>query len=116
MLVPPSSQSQPEPSPTSTVRPPRKWLPLARVAWVVCALLLLVNFVASIPAYYRLLLTVCPLPNQVPCTLPGQVTTSSAQLTPGNVQALAHLHLSVATYAAYAVTVTVVVSLLFWGV
>ena len=41
---------------------------------------------------------------------------TSGQLTPDNVQALAQLHLSVATYAAFYVTVDVVLSLLFWGV
>jgi hypothetical protein len=59
--------------------------------------------------------TVCTLPNQVPCTLPGR-TTTSGQLTPDNVQALAQLHLSVTTFAAFYVTVDVVLSLLFWGV
>ncbi len=47
---------------------PRRWLPVLRGAWVVCALLLLANFVASIPGYYHLMSTVCPLPDQAECT------------------------------------------------
>jgi hypothetical protein len=91
-------------------------LTLARGAWIVCALLLLANFLASIPAYYQIMRTVCTLPNQVPCTMPGQPGNASGQLTPDNVDALAHLHLSLATYAASVVTVNVVLSLLYWGV
>ncbi|HEX6109067.1 MAG TPA: hypothetical protein VFZ02_06590 [Ktedonobacteraceae bacterium] len=114
-MLPPGTKSLAETSRTSAVRVPRKWLALARGAWIVFALLLLANFVASIPAYYQLMRIVCTLPNQVPCTLPA-LTTTSGQLTPDNVQALAQLHLSVATYAAFYVTVDVLLSLLFWGV
>ncbi len=101
---------------SSPGRGPRRWLTLARGAWIVCALLLLANFVASIPAYYWIMRTVCTLPNQVPCTMPGQPGTTSGQLTSDNVAALAHLHLSLASYAASVVTVDVVLSLLYWGV
>jgi hypothetical protein len=116
MIGPPDTQSKRVSSRTSTARVPQKWLPLARGAWIACALLLLANFVASIPAYFRLMLTICTLPNQIPCTMPGQPQNNSGQLTPGNVAALAHLHLSVTTYATYFVTLTIAVSLLFWGV
>ncbi|HEY6406194.1 MAG TPA: hypothetical protein VIY29_01880 [Ktedonobacteraceae bacterium] len=114
-MFPPGTKSLAEASRTSTVRVPPRWLALARGAWIVCALLLLANFVASIPAYYQLMRTVCTLPNQVPCTMPGRASTSG-QLTPDNVQALTQLHLSVTTFAAFYVTVDVVLSLLFWGV
>ncbi|HJT56307.1 MAG TPA: hypothetical protein VJ761_07430 [Ktedonobacteraceae bacterium] len=114
MIAPPGTQSQPLSSPTPGGHIGR-WLTLARGAWIVCALLLLVNFVASIPAYYRLLLIVCTLPNHQQCTNPGQ-NTPSWQLTPGNVEALAHLHLSLSTYAAFFVALNVVVSLLCWGI
>lgn len=114
MISPPGKQPQLLSSSASDRRP-RQWLTLARGAWIVCALLLLTNFVASIPAYYRLMLTVCTLPNHAPCTNPGQFTPSW-QLTPGNVQALAHLHLSISTYAAFFVTLNVVTSLLCWGI
>jgi signal transduction histidine kinase len=80
------------------------WLALVRWAWVVVAILLLANFVASIPAYYTLLHTVCSLP----------AAQCGWRPTPANVVALAHLHLSVAGYAAYFISLDVVASLLFW--
>src|SRR5690242_15672401 len=89
---------------------------VAQGIWIAIALVLLVNFVASIPAYHQIMLTICTLPNNVACTLPGQLGSSSGQLTPDNVQALAHVHMSVASYAAYDITLIVVVSLLFWGI
>ncbi|HBE29158.1 MAG TPA: hypothetical protein DDW25_09745 [Ktedonobacter sp.] len=116
MRAPPDTRSLAESSRTSSGSIQRRWLALARGAWIVCALLLLANFVASIPAYYQIMRTVCTLPYQVPCTMPGQPGSSSGQLTLENVQALAHLHLSLTAYAAYFVTLDVVVSLLAWGV
>jgi hypothetical protein len=116
MLTPPGTKSQTLSSRRSTARPPRRWLALARGAWMVCALLLLANFVASIPAYYQIMRTVCTLPNQVPCTMPGQPGNASVQLMPDNLHALALLHLSLATYAASVVTLDVVLSLLYWGI
>src|SRR5258708_26747916 len=86
----------------------RRGLLLARAGWIVLALLLLANFVASLPAYYKILRTVCISSVQVQCTF--------WQLTPGNVEALHRLHLSVETYAAYFVTLDAAVSLLFWVV
>ncbi len=69
------------------------------------ALLLLASFVASIPAYYKILQTTCTLS-----------TTQCAfwQPTPGNILALQRLHLPVAAYAAYFVSLDVAASLLFW--
>lgn len=115
MMLPLGTKAFPGSSHMTTARVPHRWLALARGAWIVCAVLLLANFVASIPAYYRIMRTVCTFPNQVPCTMPGG-GPPSGQLTPDNVAALAHLHLSVATYAAYYVTLQVAVSLLCWGV
>src|SRR5260370_4805906 len=106
----PGTQLRPLASHTSSERLSGRWLILARAAWVVCALLLLANFVASIPAYYHLLSAVCPLADQ------GQCTNASGQLAPGTVQLLAHLHLSLSSYAASFTTVNVMVSLLAWGV
>jgi hypothetical protein len=83
---------------------PRR-LAVARGAWILVALLLAGNFVASIPAYYLNLRTVCIGPGSL---------CSSWQPTPGNVVALQRLHLPVAAYAAYFVCVDVAVSLLFW--
>ncbi len=108
MISPPSMQSRPLPSRTSIVHIPRRWLVLVRGAWVVCALLLLANFVASIPAYYQIMRTVCTLPDPSNCP--------TGQLTPDTVQALAHLHLSLSSYAASFVALDVVLSLLPWGI
>jgi hypothetical protein len=116
MIALPGSQSQPvsSSSPPSNTHSPRGWLDLARGAWVVCALLL-ANFVAAIPAYYRIMHIVCTLPNQASCSMPGN-GAPSGQLTPANVQALTQLHLSVSTYAAYYITLQAVVSMLYLGV
>jgi len=109
MRLSPGTPLQPLSSRTFSARISRRWLTLARGAWVVCALLLLANFVASIPAYYQLMRTVCTLPNQEQCT------NTFGQLTPDNVAALTHLHLSLPGYAAYIVTLNVLFSLLPWG-
>jgi hypothetical protein len=85
-------------------------LPLVRGAWVVVALLMLANFVASIPAYYHLMNTVCPQQAQIDCN------GGFAQLSADSVQALKHLHLSLPAYAVYFLTLDVVVSLLSWGI
>ncbi len=108
MISPPGTQSRPLPSRTSIVHIPRRWLVLARGAWVMCALLLLANFVASIPAYYQIMWPVCTLPDPSNCP--------TGQLTPDTVQALAHLHLSLSSYAASFVALDVVLSLLPWGI
>ena len=107
MRSPQGTPLQPLSSRASYGRISQPWLTVARGIWVVCALLLLANFVASIPAYYQLLLTVCTLPNPSNCP--------TGQLTPGTVQILDHLHLSLSSYAAYFVTLDVVLSLLPWS-
>jgi hypothetical protein len=114
-MLPPGTKSLAETSQATDMRVPQKWLALARGAWIACALLLLAIFVASIPAYYQLMRTVCTLPNEMPCTSNGLIN-SSGQLTPANLQALTLLHLSLSTYAAYFVTINVLVYLLYWGV
>ena len=48
----PGTPLQPMSSRTSSERISQPWLTLARGAWVVCTILLLANFVASVPAYY----------------------------------------------------------------
>lgn len=83
-----------------------RWLAVARIGWILVALVLAGNFVASIPAYYRNLRTVC--------TGPVSQCSSMWQPTPGNVLALQRLHLPVAAYAAYFVSLDVAASLLFW--
>ena len=103
----PGTPLQHVPSRSSSERISQPWLTLARSVWVVCALLLLANFVASIPAYYQLLQTICTLPDPSNC--------ATGQLTPDTVQALANLHLSLNSYAASFVILEVVISLLYWG-
>jgi len=85
-----------------------RWFAVARRGWILVALVLAANFVASIPAYYRNLRTVC--------TGPVTQCTSMWQPTPGNLLALQRLHLPVAAYAAYFVSLDVAASLLFWMV
>jgi hypothetical protein len=106
----PGAQVRPLASRPSNARLSGHWLILARSAWVVCALLLLANFVASIPAYYHLLSVVCQLADQ------GQCTNVGGQLAPATVQLLAHLHLSLSSYAASFTILDVLVSLVPWGI
>ncbi len=105
MILPASRKPLAGPSRKPDGYVPRRWLALARGGWIVLALLLLANFVASIPAYYRILQTVCTL-YTAQCTF--------WQPTPGNIIALQRLHLPIAAYAAYFVSLDVAASLLFW--
>jgi hypothetical protein len=65
---------------------------LARVVWVAAVTLLVVPFLAMLPAYYTALQTICT---------GGMVTCGGAQPTPDSAQALQRLGLSVSTYAAF---------------
>jgi hypothetical protein len=103
----PGTPLQPMSSRMASERLSQPWLTLARSVWVVCALLLLANFVASIPAYYQLLQTICTLPDPSKC--------ATGQLTPNTVQAFANLPLSLSIYVASFVILEVVLSLLPWG-
>jgi hypothetical protein len=97
-----------QPASSSVRKPGRRWhmdlLALARWAWMVVALLLAGNFVASIPAYYTILRTVCTLP----------AAQCGWRTTPANMVALARLHIPVETYVVYFITLDVTASLLFW--
>lgn len=106
MMAPQTPVIQPA---SSSVRKPggrwhMNWLALARWAWMVVALLLAGNFVASIPAYYTILRTVCALP----------AAQCGWRPTPANMVALARLHIPVETYVVYFITLDVAASLLFW--
>jgi hypothetical protein len=68
---------------------------LARVAWVAVVTLLVVPFLARLPAYYTLLQTICT-----------GAACGPAQPTPDSAQALQKLGLSVASYATFTLALT----------
>ena len=82
-----------------------RWLAIARAVWIVLALLLLANFIASILASYDLLRTICTNSSFGHCNI--------WQPTPGNGQALQRLGLSLNTYAMYTLTIDVIASFVF---
>src|SRR5262245_46018473 len=90
-------------SPTSSPQFSGRWLVVLRSLWLLLAIGLLLNFIAGIPADHAQLQTVCAQ-NPVQCAV--------WQLTPGNVQALRRLGLSVHTYAMVVTLGNVVGSLL----
>jgi len=79
------------------VRLQGRWLLLARVGWVVLVVLTLAIFFASLPVYIALL--------QTPCA--GAVCEWQ-QLTPGQVETLKAIGLSLSDYAGYTVALTLV--------
>ena len=83
-----------------------RWLAIARAVWIVLVLLLLANFMASIPASYAQLRTICANSTFGHCNI--------WQPTPGNAQALQRLGLSLDTYAAYTLTLDVLASSCSW--
>jgi hypothetical protein len=74
---------------------------LARVAWVAVVSLIVVPFLARLPAYYTDLQTICT-----------GAMCGSAQLTPESAQTMQKLGLSVGTYAAFILALTLVLALL----
>jgi hypothetical protein len=95
-------------SPTPPGRGRWNWQRLAQGAWIVLALVLLVNFVANIPAFYQSSRTGCTLPD------PATASCPTGLLTPGNFQALDQLHLPVTAVAGFLATLTVGLSVLYW--
>ncbi len=85
-----------------------RWLAIARAVWIILALLLLANFIASIPASYVQLRTICTNSTFVRCNI--------WQPTQANMQALHSLGLSLDTYAVYTLTIDVIASLVFLAV
>ncbi len=94
------------PAPAAEPRLRGRWLTPARGIWLTLALVLLVNFVVSIPAYYGILRTICPDPQACQFWQP----------TPDNVTALHRLGFSVDAYAVCFTLIDVGVSLVFWAV
>ena len=70
------------------------------------AIVLLLNFVANIPAYYQ--------SSRNGCTHPDLSNCPTGQLTPAYVQVLNQLHLSVTAAAVFFATLTLAVSVLYW--
>jgi hypothetical protein len=96
--------------PTALPPPPGRgrwnWQRVAQGVWIVFALVLLVTFVANIPAFYQ--------SSRTGCTLPDPASCPTGLLTPGNFQALDQLHLSVTAVAVFLATLTVALSVLYW--
>ncbi len=80
----------------SSPRVPGRWLLLARVGWVALVVLTLVIFGASLPAYLALLQTLCT----------GPACANYALLTPEQAGVLTGMGLSLGTYAAFTVALT----------
>jgi hypothetical protein len=80
----------------SSARVPGRWLLLARGTWVALVVLTLGIFFASLPVYVALL--------QTPCD--GPACANEALLTPEQAGVLKGMGLSLGTYAAYTVALT----------
>ena len=102
----PRDEALPAASPTPPERGRWSWQRVAQGAWIVLALVLLVIFVANIPAFFQYAKTVCTLPDAGNC--------ATEQLTPAYVQVLDQLHLSVATAEDFLAVLCVAVSVLYW--
>jgi len=83
-----------------------RWLRIARVAWVGVVLVNLALFIASIPAYWAQLNTVCTDRSGAPCSFP--------QLNPVKLQALEGLGATIGAYAVYTLTIHTMASLAFF--
>jgi hypothetical protein len=79
------------------VRLRRRWLLLARAAWIAVAVLAVGLFVAAIPAEFALLRVPCPT-----------VRCPTGQLPPAGLRALEDLDLSTGSFAAYSVVMDVI--------
>ncbi len=92
---------------TSHATSTRVWgrrLLLMRLGWTLLAVFNLVVFFVSIPPYYAQLFVLCTDPRQG-CTI--------GRLTPGNAQALHHLGISLSSYAAYTLAISIGASSIF---
>jgi hypothetical protein len=84
-----------------------RWLVMARVVWVAVVVLTLSIFIASLPAYFAQLQTVCA---DVTCVY------SYGLLTPGTAQALHNLGLSTGGYALSVFALAIASTLVSFGV
>ncbi len=76
---------------------------LARIVWVAVVSLIVVSFLALLPAYYTALQTICT---------GGMAACGGAQPTPDSAQALQRLGLSVSTYTAFILALTLALAFL----
>src|SRR5947209_3510860 len=82
-----------------------RWLILARVLWLAVVSLIVVSFLARLPAFYTALQTVC-----------AGAACGSAQPTPDNALALQKLGLSADAYAAFTLALTLALAFLCFAV
>src|SRR5260370_41445565 len=88
----------------SSTRVRGRRLLLMRLGWTLLTVFNLVVFFVSIPTYYAQLFVLCTDPRQG-CTI--------GRLTPGNAQALHQLGISLSSYAAYTLAVSLFASSIF---
>ncbi len=89
---------------TTSTRVWGRRLLLMRLGWTLLTVFNLVVFFVSIPPYYAQLFVLCTDPRQG-CTI--------GRLTPGNAQALHQLGISLSSYAAYMLAISIVASSIF---
>src|SRR5258708_3806517 len=75
-----------------------------RLGWTLLTVYNLAVLIVSIPVYYTQLFVLCKDPRQ---------ECSDGRLRPENVQALHHLGISLSSYAAYALAVSIVASSIY---
>ncbi|HSH78790.1 MAG TPA: hypothetical protein VLA19_09705 [Herpetosiphonaceae bacterium] len=84
-----------------------RWFVLARAAGLLVAVLSMLLFVASLPAAYTQLQTVC---TEAACA------DDVARLKPAQVQTLHALGLSVRAYAIWTIGISILATLVYWAV
>lgn len=110
MMSLPGMKARTSASRRSSARIPTSWLVPVRSAWITLALVSLAIFVSNIPGFFS-------ASSQTFCTQPAPLLNCpTGQLTPGNVAALTHLHLSVAAVAVFLDAFVLAISVLYWAI
>jgi hypothetical protein len=99
-------EALPAASPTPPGRRKWNWYRIAQGAWIVLALVLLANFVFSLPSFFQNVGTVCTLHDLSNC--------QTNQLAPVYVQIFHQLHLPIALAAGFFAVLTFAVEALYW--
>jgi signal transduction histidine kinase len=102
-VVPSTSTRSSDQSGAPDTRLRGRSLILARVTWIAAVTLIVVPFLTMLPAYYTFLQTVCT-----------GALCGSAQPTPESAQALQRLGLSVSTYAAFILALTLALAFVYF--